>query len=57
MSEGKLNLDKYEKEDAILVSGLFKNFLAEISGRIIPYKMYLKLKEASNTSILLLFYY
>eukprot|EP00833_Pecoramyces_ruminatium_P009573 jgi/Orpsp1_1/1183605/evm.model.c7180000085932.1 len=46
--EGKLNLDKYEKEDAILVSGLFKNFLAEISGRIIPYKMYLKLKEATS---------
>jgi len=41
-------LDKYEKEDAILVSGLFKNFLAEMSGRIIPYKIYLKLKDASK---------
>ncbi|KAL6597700.1 hypothetical protein U3516DRAFT_671145 [Neocallimastix sp. 'constans'] len=46
--EGKLNLDKYEKEDAILVSGLFKNFLAEMSGRIIPYKIYLKLKDAKT---------
>jgi len=41
-------LDKYEKEDAILVSGLFKNFLAEMSGRIIPYKIYLKLKDAKT---------
>ncbi|ORX81015.1 hypothetical protein BCR32DRAFT_327483 [Anaeromyces robustus] len=46
--EGRLNLDKYEKKDAILVSGLFKNFLAEMSGRIIPYKIYLKLKETKN---------
>jgi len=46
--EGGLYLDKYEKEDAILVSGLFKNFLAELQGRIIPYEIYLKLKDTKN---------
>ncbi|ORX48181.1 Rho GTPase activation protein [Piromyces finnis] len=46
--EGSLNLDKYDKGDSILVSGLFKNFLAEIQGRIIPYKIYIKLKEAKT---------
>ncbi|OUM69474.1 hypothetical protein PIROE2DRAFT_2562 [Piromyces sp. E2] len=46
--EGMLNLEKYERKDAILVSGLFKNFLAEMQGRVIPYKIYTKLKESKS---------